>query len=153
MSSWFLIGDGESALAERQFKVVEAEDADGALETYITEVAIRDDHFIEHIYTRGVNRGFGKKFYLVTPEDNEKFWTTGEPPVSKEVFGERVREFFGDNGNFADLYLQFYFIDPTQSRTSVMFPDDMMVFIFDHLRETEDWMALEVIPLDDVILG
>lgn len=153
MSSWFLIGDGESTLSERQFNVIEAENADQALATYIAEVAIRDDHFIEHIYTRGVNRGFGKKFYLVTPEDNEKFWTTGEPPISKEVFSERVREFFGDKESFADLYLQYYFLDPTRARTTVMFPDDMMIFIFEHLRKHEDWMALEVIPMDEVVLG
>jgi hypothetical protein len=152
MTRWFVIGDGQSALSDREFVVVAGDNAEAALEKYIVQVGIRDEFFVEHIYTRGINSGLSKSFFLVTPQDNERYWTTGQAPIDEVEFERRVRDFFGQGNDYADRYLRYYFLDSQTESTSVLFPADMLAFIFNKLRQSENWMNLQVIPLDEVML-
>ena len=147
MSNWYLIGDGTATLAERDFAVVQADSKELALEQYIGQVGIRDEAFIEHVYDRSIGTGFAKSFYLMTPEDNERFWTTGQPPIDVTELSQRVATFFGAYHEFADLYTR-YLLNEDDNQ----FPDDMLFYIYWQLHDSGNWTQLEVIPVQDVLL-
>jgi len=59
-------------------------------------------------------------------------------------FKQRVREFFGDNRDWADLYIDYYFSDEDEQRDS--FPKEMLIYIW---FESE-WAEVMVADLDEL---
>jgi len=147
MSNWYLIGDGTATFAERDFAVVQADTSELALEQYIGQVSIHDQEFIEYVYDRNIGTGFAKSFYLMTPEDNERFWTTGQVPIDETELSQRVAKFFGAYHEFADLYTRYLL-----SEEVMRFPNDMLFYIYWQLHDSGNWTQLEVIPVQDVLL-
>ena len=145
----FLIGNPDDNLrdlasAEHGIRLVEAPDAQAALEKYARQVGIREDYFLDHLHENAANMSYAERFWLATDEEKSALDEKQEIITTDLEFENRVRAFF-PNSEWADLYIQSQLREDEDDR--VVFPDDMLLWIW--LRP--DWGGNScVLPLDRI---
>jgi len=134
--------------------IVNAINQDKAIEIFSDFFSLKDGLFLEHIYTKCVNDGFACKFWLKTKKENEHFMkNNAEVLTTDEQFKNRVRKYFGNEKEWAELYLNFYFSDNwgfnfETGLTDYKFPDEMVKFLW--IKEI-NWYGLHIICIEDVL--
>jgi hypothetical protein len=78
-----------------------------------------------------VNASIAEQFWLHTEAENMTFHEIGEVTPGEEDFRARVQVFFGQHGNYADLYLDYYFSEEDSGKMN-LFPAEMLIFIWRH---------------------
>lgn len=144
MAKQYIVGFAESALEEVQLTRVIAENEEHALDKFAEAVGIKEPKFIEYVYDRSINLSFAENFWLREEYEAEEFDSTGSVLIDDVEFKQRVREFFGDNRDWADLYIDYYFSDEDEQRDS--FPKEMLIYIW---FESE-WAEVMVADLDEL---
>lgn len=103
----FLVGDGDCSLSEVRelnLRIVNASSKAEAIRSYKTLLCCNDEGLHQFIMD-----GFDGKFWFSTPKENAHFEATGEVLASIELFRRRVKIYFEDRTDLADVYLQYYF--------------------------------------------
>jgi hypothetical protein len=123
----------EDGLEAGMLRIVIASSKDEAIAKYARCVLIKDKFYLEHIYTNTVNASFAEKFY----RDNDGYFLDEDrdhpvdPEYAQECLEENVRSFFKDRKDFAELYLDFFLNDDSQSFDEAMekwkFPEEMLL--------------------------
>jgi hypothetical protein len=144
MDKQYIVGFTESTLEDIQLTLVNAENEEHALDKFALQVGIKEPKFIEYVYDRSVNLSFAENFWLMMESEQEEFDATGNIIIDDEHFKERVRDFFGDNREWASLFIDYYFSD--QPAQDDLFPDEMLIFIW---FEAE-WAEVMVASLEDL---
>lgn len=103
----YLVGLRDGGMfSDRDYATITAPSPAEAIEQFGKLIAIQDEWFLELVYGRVVNWDFPNLFWFVTAEENEALKQNGTVLARQELFESRVREFFGQHQDYADLYLQ-----------------------------------------------
>jgi hypothetical protein len=89
---------------------------------------------------------FAEMFWLKTKTEQSRFSKSGSVEVTEDEFKERVRDFFGDRVEYADLYIKSYFADDGQPDMKAEFPDEMLAFMWLH----SDHGAVKAYRLEEI---
>jgi hypothetical protein len=144
MPKQFIVGFTESAIEDVALTVVYAENAEHALDKFAEHVGIREEKFLEYVYDRSANLAFPENFWLQDEEELEAFENDGTLLVDQDEFKRRVKEFFGQNRDFSDLYLKYHSSD--QPAAPDMFPKEMLLFIWFEV----DWNEVLVAAYEEL---
>lgn len=138
MARKYIVGFSESAIEDVQLTIVNAENPEHALDKFAVGIGIKEPKFIEYVYDRPV-------IWLATDEEIEEYDETGVLTIDDEELKRRVKEFFGENTDYAQAYLDYYYSDQKASEDT--FPKDMLLYIWFE----SDWAAdVLVAPLDEL---
>lgn len=137
----------DSNFAERDFCLVSAEDAEEAIYRYVKEISSKEAIFIEFVYDRSINMSFAEEFWLQTDEEQSAFTDNeGDVLAGEEDFKRRVREFFADHHEYADLYLSHWYSEVENS--DIEFPEKMLEYIYFNTSWVDGLIA---IPLHEIV--
>jgi hypothetical protein len=125
----------EDGLEAGMLRIVIASSQDEAIAKYARQVLIRDKFYLEHIYSNTVSASFAETFYA--DGDGHFLDENGSrrvgPEYAQERFEENVRNFFQERQDFADLYLDFFLHDHSQSFDAALekwrFSEEMLLYI------------------------
>jgi hypothetical protein len=125
----------EDGLEAGMLRIVNASSQDEAIAKYARQVLIRDKFYLEHIYSNTVSASFAETFYA--DGDGHFLDENGSrrvgPEYAQERFEENVRNFFQERQDFADLYLDFFLHDHSQSFDAALekwrFSEEMLLYI------------------------
>lgn len=145
MEKHYLIGQGDEEFRDIELTIVVASSPEEAIEKFGKQVAIKDEDFLDYVYGKVINDSFAETFFLHTREENALFTRTGHVNVSDEDFAKRVREYFGEHSEFADLYIAHFFGDDDENDNTT-FPDDMLFYIWTN----SNWTMLKAVNLADI---
>lgn len=125
----------EEGLEAGMLRIVIASSKDEAIAKYTRHVLIKDKFYLQHIYTNTVNASFAEKLckdddgYLLDEDRDRRV----DPEYTQERFEENVRSFFKDRQDFANLYLDFFLNDDSESFDEAMqkwqFPEEMLLYM------------------------
>jgi hypothetical protein len=141
----YLVCFSESPFEEHEFRIVNALSESEAIDKFIKVFAVTDDDFLEHVYDRAINASFAERFWLQTEGEDVIFHETAQIIIGNEEFKKRVRAFFGSHGNYAELYIDYYFSEEDSPRTDV-FPQEMLVYIL----VNSDYSDVTAVKLGDI---
>ena len=96
------------------------------------------------MYGKAINASFAESFWIQTEEEEAELIASGKISTEKHEFEARVRAFFGENGVFAQLYLDYFFGDNEPDYS--LFPDEMLLYMI----QNSNWMSLTIIPLEEI---
>jgi hypothetical protein len=126
----YIVGHSESNFGEQDFVVLSAENEQDAIKKFLDLYGIKEDIFLEHVYDRSINFSFAEHFWLVTDNENEHFENTGEVLIDKDIFNQRVRDFFGHHSDYANSYINHYWSDKEYKPEEKLFSDGMLIYIW-----------------------
>lgn len=140
----FIVSFTESAIEDTRLSLVYAENEEHALDKFAAQVGIHEENFLEYVYDRAENLSLAENFWLREDHELEEYEATGKVLIDEAEFRQRVVEFFGENREFAALYLEYYYNnrEPGQGE----FPAEMLQYIW---FEAE-WAEVLVVALDDL---
>jgi hypothetical protein len=115
----------------------------------------KSESLIDYVYEKAVNFGIAEIFYddekgemLDLRFDIEsrldlvyKYGDKAEEYIEKK-FEENVRDFFGENVEFADMYLEYY-----RNDEDVDFPPEFFRYVVEKMTEDGNWMKFKVYEL------
>jgi hypothetical protein len=128
----FLIASKDLSVIDSPPVIVEAADAEKALETYLREVRAHDEEFKAFVLNRG-NVSFLATFLNAT----------GVAGTEPEIVHSRVRKFFSPHPALAESYIQYMTTEEENVVTSA-------VFEFLALAETPGEHGMVAIALDSI---
>ncbi len=144
----------EEGLEAGMLRIVNASNRDAALAKYARHVLIKDKFYLEHIYSNTIDASFAERFYR---DADGHFQDAGRDhrvssEYALECFEENVRGFFKDRQEFAELYLDFFHHDDSQSFAEAVqtwhFPEEMLVHMC--LGGTAYFGEVAVIELSEI---
>ena len=143
----YLIGELEEAeeVEDMEMRIVTASCEEEALAKYAREVTIKSEMFLENAYGKAINDDFVARFFFQTEEEHEYFQRTGWSNLSNTKLKKRIREYFGEHGDFADLYTTFYFQGREEINT-IVFPEEMLLYMLNG----SNWAKLAVINMAEI---
>lgn len=144
MVKQYIVGFAESALEEIGLTLVNAENEEHALDKFAEQVGIIEPKFIEYVYDRSINLSFAENFWLREEYEAEEFESTGKVLIDETEFRNRVEQFFGENKDWSDQYLKYYYSE--QQAGEDTFSKDMLTFIW---FESE-WAEVVIAPLESL---
>lgn len=147
----FIVGGLENALQDHDFVILRAISKKDALNRYANEIAIQDETFLKFVYEKAVNLSFAEQFWFDAKNEMEVHFSWDDV-VTAQVFIQRVKLFFSEQTEWAEIYLEAYF-DGSRYEPMSDFPKDMLAFIF---VETwlNDMVAVEVeLPTTETEIG
>lgn len=123
--------------------IVKAKAKGEAVNIFCEYYVLKDKSFRDNIYERTVNMSFAEKFWIQTKEEERRFNDNGEIIVTKENFIERVKEYFGEKKEWAEIYID-YFFNYKIKRKDNPFSDEMIKFMW---YKQENWCSIAIIDL------
>jgi hypothetical protein len=141
MPQQFIVGFTESGLEDVQLTIVNGENEEHALDKYARAVGIKEEHFIEYVYDRAVHLTLAENFWLREEHELDEYEATGRVMINDAAFRQRVNEFFGENRDYAERYLEYYY--GNRDLTQGDFPEDMLIYIWFEAQ----WAEVLVAPL------
>ena len=126
----YLVGYSEVEFQEQEFAIVEAPTEADATLAFVRQVAIHEEHFLEHLQGE-----FAQRFWQETGLKGVAYLKGELLAAADAAFAARVRTFFGPHSEYADVYLDYCFppnYDPKVPIPDPVFPDDMRLFIWLH---------------------
>jgi hypothetical protein len=144
----FLIGHKHSTLLDMdEIKIVDVEDESQAIGKYLRKYTIKEASFLKYVYGRITNGSFCETFWMATDEEQDAWNENMEILIDDTEFQRRVREFFSERQDFADLYLQNYYREDDIDHIEYgLFPEEMLIW----LVYEGNWTDFVVIPLDEI---
>ncbi len=144
MPRQYIVGFSESEIEDIHLALVNAENPEHALDKYAAEIGIKEEKFIEYVYDRAVELSLAENFWLREDYELEEYEKSGRVLIDEAEFRRRVKEFFGENREYAEQYLEYYYSnrEPVQGN----FPDEMLVYIWFEAQ----WADVLVVALDDL---
>ena len=144
----YIVGIRDTQLEEIEFAIVEAENEEDAIIKYIVEVDSQESIFIDHLYGRSVNMSFAEAFFFQSSQESEDFSMSGDVSIDEDEFKRRVRVFFKDKQEFADMYLKhWYSKEDDDLKTGITFPDDMILYM---TLKTDGMESYTAIPFTSI---
>lgn len=128
MRNKFLVGQTLEQFGERKFQLIEADTADEAKIKFVKEQDLIDFDFEEYLISKSQFESFAGRFWQETLPNQSLFLGVGQT-TSREKFEEKIRKFFGNNPEYAELYLNEYFSDADEIDLDT-FPDEMKIMIY-----------------------
>lgn len=145
MQKQYLVGNCDRSLEERDFFLVNASNGEEAIYRYVKLTGTKKDLFDTFAYERNVSLSFAEDFWFQTEEESAAYYQ-GVILVSDDSFQERVREFFADHHEYADLYLQHWYSE--EEDTGIVFPQKML----DYMLFNSSWIdGITAIPLHEIV--
>ncbi|MCD9186749.1 MAG: hypothetical protein LUM44_09965 [Pyrinomonadaceae bacterium] len=125
----FLVGLGYENFSEGKFQLVEAENSDEAKIKFIkNQNMIDDEFFTEYLSSKSEFDSFAGKFWQEPLHNQQIFLGVGQT-ISQEKFEEKIKNFFENNSDYADIYLKEYFSDAEEIDLDT-FPEEMQILIY-----------------------
>jgi len=144
MPKQYIVCFTESDIEDTQLTLVNAENEEHALDKYAAAIGIKEEKFIEYVYDRAVYLSLAENFWLREDYELEEFEATGKVLIDDEEFKRRVKEFFGENKEYAEQYLEYYYSNREPAEGN--FPPDMLEYIWFEAQ----WADVLVAPLDEL---
>lgn len=141
----YLVGDPSSRLEERNFFISTADTAQIAIDRYMRTVVIQANSLIRYLCGKSPNASFAESFWIQTEAEVQAFHDNGDILIDDEEFRRRVRVFFGEHQDYADIYIGQYFSD-SDACDPDSFSDEMRLYIV----YNSNWTSVEAIPLDEI---
>lgn len=107
MNKRFLVASDDESVSEWEPVVVLAESKEAAIDRYLRVEYSKDSIFREGVLSLTLNMSFLEKFFIVTPEDGERFDRTGEVDYDLDVVKARVREFFDVRADLGEKFVRY----------------------------------------------
>ncbi len=140
----FIVCFTESDIEDIQLTLVYAENAEHALDKYAAAVGIKEDKFLEYVYDRAEHLSLAENFWLREDYELEEYEATGKILIDEAEFRRRVVEFFGENREYAALYLEYYYSNREPGQGD--FPAEMLQYIWFEAQ----WAEVLVADLDEL---
>ena len=86
--------------------------------------------FLEYIYSLVPNASFAEQFWFQTEDENAALEEKGEIIIDKDTFNKRVRDAFGQNQDYAEMYLEYYWGNEENKDYKSKFSDKMLMFMW-----------------------
>ena len=137
----FVVGGLANALQDHDFVILRAISKEDALNRYANEIGNHYETFLKFVYEKAVNLSFAEQFWFYN-ENETPVCFSWDDLATDQVFIQRVKLFFSEHTQWAEIYLEAYFCGSRYEPMS-HFPKNMLAFIF---AETwlNDMVAVEV---------
>lgn len=135
----YLIGIEDLELREAEVAIVLADNKENAIEKYIANISIKNEFFLEDVYSPCVNMSYAET--LFRDNDGEHLYDEyGNPKYSEEeidiFFKNNVAKLFKDNKDWYNLYMSIFEYEDEKDEDgyfipkNVTFPNEMLVHMF-----------------------
>lgn len=146
MQNKYLVGIAEREFSEGEFRIVLASSIEEATEKFIRDFAANDELFSEYVRDKSVNMSFASHFWMQTEDEESHFDQSGEIKIDAEEFKKRVRDFFGEHGDYADAFIKSYFADENNPDINAEFPEGMLAYIW----LNSDYSKIKAFDLEEI---
>ncbi len=155
-SRLYLIDPDEDRCVEDHLVIVKATSREDAIEKYGMRVGIKEKIFLIFVYDYRYGDGFASHFW----DWAECSYGVRRVVPSFQEFSRRIRTFFGDRTDFAEIYLAYCRDDPVDESSAAswddvvelyavamhIFSDEMLLYIWSHAA----WHSTRAFLLDDI---
>ncbi|MEB0014529.1 hypothetical protein QN416_23315 [Glaciimonas sp. Cout2] len=142
----YLIYSIDESVVRQKPRCVVAESGPEALQKYLRLVYSKDPQFRKSVLDLAVNLTFVERFYLSSPQEQDRFHETGVCGTEIQIVQSRVKIYFSERPEFGERFLQFM-----ETQDQSLISDDIFEFIA--VSETEDEHGFDVIDILDIGLS
>ncbi len=129
-----------------QVRIVLAENAEKAIQTYLRRVYAKDEIFRESVLDLSANMSFAERFYLSTDFETQRMQSSGVVGTEPEIVRSRVKSYFKDRPDLGDRYLGY--MDTTDAG---LITEDLFEYIATKLVQREHGLVAMDIDAIEVI--
>jgi hypothetical protein len=123
------------------FFILNAKTRDEAQYNFAKNFVKKDMIFMNYIDDKSVNMSFAEQFWIYTDDEQNIFNNKGEIIIDDNEFTSRVKNYFGENINFAKEYLDYYFSEKVINSFSI----DLLIYIW-----VKDWNSFIVTDMENI---
>ncbi len=142
----FLISSADDSVVNFQVRIVLAENAEKAIQTYLRRVYAKDEIFRESVLDLSANMSFAERFYLSTDFETQRMQRSGVVGTEPEIVRSRVKSYFKDRPDLGDRYLGY--MDTTDAG---LITEDLFEYIATKLVQREHGLVAMDIDAIEVI--
>jgi hypothetical protein len=142
----FLISSADDSVVNFQVRIVLAENAEKAIQTYLRRVYAKDEIFRESVLDLSANMSFAERFYLSTDFETQRMQSSGVVGTEPEIVRSRVKSYFKDRPDLGDRYLGY--MDTTDAG---LITEDLFEYIATKLVQREHGLVAMDIDAIEVI--
>lgn len=142
----YLIGIEDLELREAEVAIVLADNKENAIEKYISNIAIKNELFLEDVYSPCVNMSYAENLFKDN-EGNHLYNDCGHPRYSEEEIDSFLRNnvsnLFKGHNDWYNLYMSIFEYKDEKDEDGyfipkcVIFPDEMLIHMF---KNNESYM-------------
>lgn len=137
----YLIGVKDLELIKSEVAIVLAENKENAIEKYIANIAIKNEFFLEYVYTPSRNLSYAENLFkdnngaLLYDNYGNSIYSQQEIDI---FFNNNVRNLFKNNQDWYDLYMSIFEYENEKDEDGcfipkkVIFPNEMLIHMFKH---------------------
>jgi hypothetical protein len=151
----YIVCTPDQGLEEGMAHIVNASNESEALSKYAQHVMIKNELFLEYVYTNSVNMSYAEHFY----RDHDGYFLDNygnlrvDTDYAKQCFEENVRKMFYEHPQYASLYLDFFYYNESHSVKEAIarwnFPNEMLLYLWFADRDYAG--ELIVLDIDELI--
>jgi hypothetical protein len=141
----YLVGIGDLEFKEANLAIINAENKQSAIDKYVANIEIKDELFLEDVYSTSVNMSYAEHLYrdnngeyLFDNYGNEKYAIE----EIEKFFEGNVRKLFKDNEEWYDLYMSM--TNQEEGEEEIMFPDEMLIHMYREGKDINEILCLEI---------
>lgn len=136
----FLVLNRDGPIRDAEPHLVMANSAQEAVTKFMGQVYARSDQHRENVLDVSINAGFPERFVLASPQEQDRFNSTGEYWIEPEVERSRVLAFFKERPDLGELYLKYL-----ATEDEALVTEELLEFTALHLDPFEvGYTALEL---------
>jgi hypothetical protein len=144
MGKYLIVGADDFDLATA--RLVTAETAGNALDTYMRTVESRNPVFREHVLDLCVNMTFVEQFHLSSGQEKERFTASGEVGTEDALIKSRVRRFFIARPDIGERFIAYM-----DTEDSSLIDDSVFEFIALHdMGWRNSFRAIDLQSIDEI---
>ncbi|MGG7212081.1 hypothetical protein ACQPUY_00535 [Clostridium nigeriense] len=142
----YLIGIDDLELREAEVAIVLADNKESAIEKYIANIGIKNEFFLEDVYSPCVNMSYAESLFEDNYEEhiyNGYGYSRYSQEEIDEFFNDNVKNLFKGNDDWYKLYMSIFEYEDEKNEDgylipkTVTFPNEMLVHMF---KNNESYM-------------
>lgn len=130
---------------EANLVIINAENKQIAIDKYIANVEIKDEIFLEDVYSTAYNISYAEHLYVDNNGDylfdnygNERY----KIEEIEKFFEDNVRKLFKDNEEWYSLYMSM--TNQKEGEEEIVFPDEMLIHMYRDGKDINEILCLEM---------
>ena len=143
----FLISSADDSVVNFQVRIVLAENAEKAIQTYLRRVYAKDEIFRESVLDLSANMSFAERFYLSTDLETERMQSSGVVGTEPEIARSRAKSYFKDRPDLGNRYLRYM-----DTADAELITEDLFEFVATKLVQREHGLvAMDIDSIEVVV--
>ena len=141
----YLVGISDLDFKEANLAIINAENKQSAIDKYIANIEIRDELFLEDVYSTSINMSYAEHLYVDNNGDHLFDNSANQRYKSEEIekfFEGNVRKLFKDNEEWYDLYMSM--TNQEEGEEEIIFPDEMLIHMYREGKDIDEILCLEM---------